>query len=193
MRVTIIEEDGVVGIDGVFRAVDLSGLYEDVRAVQWNGVSGHVEHYDGANTDLNDISAFQQFIDLWNQAAPPPPPPLTTEQLIALAHARISTAYTVAVRSITAGYPEDEVKSWDKQESEARGWMESNSHPTPWIDAAAQERGLAKAELVSRIIAKATLFTSAHAQLTGKRQRLSDQITALGDSPAQEQLDAIQW
>ena len=78
MRATIIADDGVVGVDGEFRNVDLSALDANIHAVQWDGVSGHVEYRDRRpETALTDISAYQPFIDAWQDAAPPPPlPPL---------------------------------------------------------------------------------------------------------------------
>lgn len=193
MRVTIIRDDGIAGVDGLFRQVDLSSLPAGIRAVQWNGVRGHVEYDDGANTALDSIAAFQPFIDLWTAAAPPPPAPPTAAQMKDAAFNRINAAYQSAVNAMTAGYPEDEVKSWSKQETEARAWLLDQSVATPWINAAAAARGITKADLVDRIIVKANLFAPLHGELTGKRQRLSDQIEALGDSPTPEQLDAIRW
>ncbi|MCH7793836.1 MAG: hypothetical protein IH900_01665 [Proteobacteria bacterium] len=74
MRVTIIANDGKVGVDGVFRAVDLSTLDPNIHAVQWDGVVGHIEFKDNsANEAITDISAFQSFIDAWTAATPPPP------------------------------------------------------------------------------------------------------------------------
>ena len=62
MRVTIIRDDSVVGVEGVFRQVDLSTLPEGIRAVQWNGGGGHIEYDQGANTTLYDLAAFQPFV-----------------------------------------------------------------------------------------------------------------------------------
>jgi hypothetical protein len=59
MRVTIIRDDGVVGVAGIFRQVDLSALPVGIRAVQWNGSSGHIEYDDAANTDLDITDAIQ--------------------------------------------------------------------------------------------------------------------------------------
>ena len=74
MRVTIIANDGKVGVDGVFRAVDLSTLDPNIHAVQWDGVVGHIEFKDRSPEQrIADISAFQSFIDAWTAAAPPPP------------------------------------------------------------------------------------------------------------------------
>ena len=196
MQVTIMRGDGVVGVNGLFRPVDLSSLSTGVRAVQWNGVSGHVEYAEytkAANTPLETIADFQPFIDRWTAAAPPPPPPPTAAEMKTAALNRINAAYGAAVTAMTAGYPEDEVKSWPRQEMEARAWLSNSSAATPWIDGAAAGRGITKAELVARIMANAVLFAPLHGELTGKRQKLCDQIMALGNSPAQEQLDTIQW
>ena len=77
MRVTIIRGDSVVGVDGVFRRIDLSSLRANVRAVQWNGTSGHIEYDDTANTLLTNIAEFQPFVDLWKAAASEQTTPLT--------------------------------------------------------------------------------------------------------------------
>lgn len=193
MRVTIIRDDSVVGVDGFFRKVDLSALPQGVRAVQWDGAKGHVEYDEAPETPLDDIAGFQAFIDLWTAAAPPPPPAPTPAQRIAAAHARINTAYQSAVGVMTSGYPADEISSWPKQESEARAWLADNTIATPWLAAASAARGIAKADLVTRIMDNAALFATVHGQLTGKRQKLRDEIDGLGSSPTQAQLDAIQW
>ncbi len=74
MRVTIIADDGKVGVDGVFRGVDLSTLDPNIHAVQWDGAKGHIEFKDRSpEQQITDISAFQSFIDAWTAAAPPPP------------------------------------------------------------------------------------------------------------------------
>lgn len=198
MRVTIIRDDGVVGIGGIFRPVDLSALPAGIRAVQWNGVSGHIEYDEAANTILDSIADFQSFIHLWTAAEPQeivsaPAGQSAASQMKAAATARINASYQAAVKAMTSGYPEDEINSWPKQEAEARAWLQDSNAGTPWIDGAAAERGMSKAELIDRIIANIALFAPMHGQLTGKRQKLCDQIAALGNTPTQQQLDAIQW
>ena len=194
MRLTIIRDDGVVGIDGVWRTVSMSALDPDIRAVQWDDEKGgHVEYDDSANTTLNNVNSFQTFIDRWIAAAPPEPDPPTPAELKAAAHARINTAYVMAVNTLTSGYPENEIASWPKQEAEARGWLADNSTPTPWIDAAASARDVTKADFIGLVIANADALAPLHGALSGKRQYLRDQIDALGESPTAEQLSAIQW
>ncbi len=74
MRVTIIADDGKVGVDRVFRSVDLSTLDPNIHAVQWDGAVGHVEFKDRSpEQQITDISPFQPFVDAWTAAAPPPP------------------------------------------------------------------------------------------------------------------------
>ena len=195
MRVTIIRDDGLAGIGGTFRLADLFTLPPGVRAIQRDGAKGHVEYDDSANTPLNNIEYFQPFIDLWTTAGQQPPPlPLPVLAMAqAGALARINAAYQGAINTITAGYPEDEVMSWPKQEAEARAWLLDADAATPWIDGAVAGRSMTKAELVDKIIAKAALFARLHGELTGKRQNLRDRIAALADSSPQQQLDAIQW
>lgn len=198
MRVTIIRDDGLVGIGGTFRMVDLSTLPPGIRVVQWDGKRGHVEHDESANTQLDNVEDFQPFIELWKAAAPRLPSLPATAGLKYTgprqeAFSRIDAAYQDAVSALKAGYPDDETRSWPMQETEARVWLQNPDATTPWLDAAANARGLSKAGLAARILANAASFASAHGQLTGKRQKLRDQVIALGDYALKEQLDLIQW
>jgi hypothetical protein len=162
------------------------------------GVKGHVARDESAFTQLDNIEYFQPFINLGAAEAPPlrqstPSVPSATMKRKAAALARINAAYEDAMNTITSGYPENEIISWPRQEAEARAWLLNARTPTPWIDAAAAARGVTKAELVDKIMAHAALFIPLHGELTGKRQKLRDRIAALGEHPAQQQLDAIQW
>lgn len=94
MQVTIIVPDQAVTIDGVgYAGLDLTGLPENVRALQWDGVRGEVEFEpQRANGQLtvppnqwvDSLDPFQAAIDAWNAAhaaASLPPPPPTPEQV----------------------------------------------------------------------------------------------------------------
>jgi hypothetical protein len=195
MQVTILKNDGVVAVDGVARTVDVSGMPEGVRVMQWNGTSGHSEYYNDqtANTAIETIAAIQSFIDLWNAAAPPVPPLPTAAQRIAAAHARINLAYESELAQLTADYPPSEIDSWSTQEKEARAKLENPNEQTLWIKAASSARKVSVDNLVARIIKKADEFAPIHGALTGKRQVLRDRINALGSGATQQQLDAIVW
>lgn len=76
-RITIIPADGMVGVDFIFRKVDLAGLDPDIHAVQWDGVNGHVEYRTKGKPPkrLSNIVPYQKYIDSWNAVLPPPAPP----------------------------------------------------------------------------------------------------------------------
>lgn len=45
MRITVIPTENKVYIDGVCKyKIDLSGMDQTIRAIQWNGDSGRVEY-----------------------------------------------------------------------------------------------------------------------------------------------------
>lgn len=62
MRLVINRPDGVVGVDGNFLRLDLSKLPSEIRAVQWTGITGHIEKYDCSNESLKDISVFMYLV-----------------------------------------------------------------------------------------------------------------------------------
>ncbi len=68
MRVTIIQSDNAVYVDGRSFTVDLSGFPEAVHAVQWRDGAGHVEYKDGSVEPISSLSAYQVWIDRWTAA-----------------------------------------------------------------------------------------------------------------------------
>lgn len=53
MKITIVQDDGVVGVDGVFRKVDVSELAGEIHAIQFDTVLGlgHIEFDDSVTVD----------------------------------------------------------------------------------------------------------------------------------------------
>jgi hypothetical protein len=86
MRLTIVAEDGAVGVNGeFFSGLNLSAIDPAIHAVQWYGEYGEVEFktvfLDGKpfhpeNQFITDVSPYQFAIDAWQAAkdAPPAPP-----------------------------------------------------------------------------------------------------------------------
>lgn len=97
MHITIIQDDGIVGVDGMFRAVDLSDLDPSYHAIHYDTVkaTGHIEHDDDLEPRPPNIRfgaeswelRFKKFFERWMAAAPAAPPPETPEALIAAARA----------------------------------------------------------------------------------------------------------
>lgn len=103
MRMTIIKDDSVVGINGYFKAANLTTLEAGIRVVQWDESIGHVEYYEGANRELDSVSEFQSFIDAWGL-------PLVIPSLAKLSRRQAfrvlyETGMTAAVEAIVAGLP----------------------------------------------------------------------------------------
>ena len=72
MRLTIINDDSLVQIDGISYKVDLFNLPQDIHAVQWYGSSGEIEFRNNGNVkphnqQITSVELFQQFIDLWTE------------------------------------------------------------------------------------------------------------------------------
>jgi hypothetical protein len=94
MRVTIIQKDGLVGINGDFRKVDLSDLDTAIHAVQFDTAKGkgHIE-YDAdlsprrENKPITEFGDYSVYINRWSALTPPPP---TLEQIKQRAHAKLN-------------------------------------------------------------------------------------------------------
>jgi hypothetical protein len=97
MKLTIVVPDGIVGIDGEFRELDLSELPPNIHAVQWASVSGHIEFNDGTpNEIINSIDMFSDLVAAWNALTPAPPAPPTLAELKALKNTEINQARLTA-------------------------------------------------------------------------------------------------
>lgn len=74
MKVTIIRDDSVVGIDGVFFTVDLSNLDPSINAIHFNsdhpGHKGNVEFKSETNKTnvwLEELGPYHEYVDRWNE------------------------------------------------------------------------------------------------------------------------------
>lgn len=81
MKITIIQDDGVVGVDGVFRAVDMADLDPDIHAVQFDTGSGagHIEYDPQAQErkpnrpiGVTAFRPYQKYITRWKAAGGEP-------------------------------------------------------------------------------------------------------------------------
>ena len=144
--------------------------------------------------ELNDEQFANRFdlLVVENQLTISPIPPIlpTLPELKAIKKAQINGAFEQTMQMITAGYPQDEIASWGKQEQEARAFVADAESATPLIGALSATRGVEKSDLVGRIIYKADAFAQISGQLIGKRQALEDAIDA---AETAEALEAISW
>ena len=69
MRLTIVTEDNIVGIDNVWCQVDCSELVEkNIRALQWYGDFEVTESFNMENAQINSLDEFKGLIDKWEQS-----------------------------------------------------------------------------------------------------------------------------
>lgn len=78
MRLTIVADDGAVGVDGeFFTPIDLSQMDLSIHAVQWYGEYGEVEYktrlengafVKPANVLITDAAPYQFAVDAWTVA-----------------------------------------------------------------------------------------------------------------------------
>lgn len=137
------------------------------------------------------VSAIADWLAAGNTPLPADQPSI--DDLKTVQRAALIADCEKAIATIRAGYPENEVLSWSKQEAEARALVADSNAATPLLDALAGERGIAKAELAARVIAKADTFAALSGALIGQRQRLEDQLDALPVDATPEQVAAIVW
>ncbi len=85
MNVSIIVPDKTVIVSGrAISPVSMDGV-GGIRAVQWDGVTGHEELNTGENVPLNSIAKYQFLLDRWQAEADAidNPPPATREEVLA--------------------------------------------------------------------------------------------------------------
>lgn len=72
-RMTIVKDDNLVGIDGIFFRIDCSELPENFHALQWNNTTstGEIE-WNGSprpmNTIITSIAEYSNLVEAWTEA-----------------------------------------------------------------------------------------------------------------------------
>lgn len=203
MRFTIVPADGLVGVDGTFYQVAMTGIDPAIHAVQYSGASGEIEFIDKttANQAFEDVSAFQALIDRWqaaHDAATAPPAPLTLTEIKALKIAEIDAASAAAISPITSEYSQAERDTWPIQEAEAVALTANAAAPTPMLTAIAAQRGQTVADVSANVLVKAAAFKTLAGATFGKRRSLVDQVMEIqvvaGDTDAAiAAVQAIVW
>lgn len=102
----------------------------------------------------------------------------------------INRACDAQVAAYAAGYPSEEVASWDQQVKEAESLAANPSAPAPLLTAIAAARGVTVDHLAGLVRAKASAYAVAIGAIIGKRQALEDQLKAAASIDA---INAIHW
>ena len=105
---------------------------------------------------------------------PLPPPPPTLEEVRTAKLAEINAGYSAVMGFIQAGYPLDEVLSWERQATQARELTQNPAAEAAFVRGLAATKNLSVEEMCSRILANAASWEPIAAMLTGCRQVMEE-------------------
>ncbi|WP_051384373.1 hypothetical protein [Nitratidesulfovibrio termitidis] len=106
------------------------------------------------------------------------PPTLEEARLDKLGE--INAGYESAVKYIQAGYPLEEVLTWERQAAQARELLADPDAPAGFVRGLAAAKGLDVDEMRDRILANAAAWEPISAMLTARRQIMEDAALAAG-------------
>ena len=86
----------------------------------------------------------------------------------------INTGYSAVMAYIQAGYPAEEVLSWERQASQARGLLANPEAEAVFVRVLASQKGVSVPEMRDRILANATNWEPIAALLTAQRQIMEE-------------------
>ena len=101
-------------------------------------------------------------------------PPLTPEEARAAKLTEINTGYSTVMAYIQAGYPLDEVLSWERQASQARELLVNPDAEAVFVRVLASQKGVSVPEMRDRILANAANWEPIAALLTAQRQIMEE-------------------
>jgi hypothetical protein len=96
--------------------------------------------------------------------------------------AEIDVDFQHYIDSLTAGWPEGEIKTWNKQESEALALQSNPQAATPTLSMIALQRGISVSDLASRVLRDAAAFSQASGYYVGLRHKARQLVQAFPDA-----------
>ena len=194
-HITVIPADNLIIVNGTPLWFAFAAP-ANVHAVQWHAGAGHVEYNDGtANTLLTEADYADMvapFAALWEaekarlaaekarlerEANRPP----TLEEARSAKLAEINAGYSAAMAQLQAGYPQEEVLSWERQAAQARELVQNPAADAAFVRGLAAAKQITVEELCARILRNAAAWEPMAAALTGQRQ-VMEEIASLAET-----------
>lgn len=187
-HVTVIPADNLIIVNGTPLWFIFSAP-ANVHAVQWHAKAGHIEYADGTPNTLLGVDAYHEeivpYVSLWleekarleaeqariDKEANRPP---TLEEARTAKLAEINAGYSAVMGFIQAGYPPEEVLSWERQATQARELQQNPAAEAAFVRGLAAAKNLTVEELCARILANAASWEPVAAMLTGQRQVMEE-------------------
>lgn len=108
----------------------------------------------------------------WEWREPTP----TMDEAVTEKLAEINAGYCRVMDFVQAGYPLDEVLSWERQATQARELIQNPDAEAKFVRTLAVTKGITVEELCSRILANAASWEPVAAMLTGCRQVMEEKV-----------------
>ena len=108
----------------------------------------------------------------WTQEKPVVPPTLEEARTAKLAE--INAGYSAAMAQLQAGYPPEEVLSWERQAAQARELQQNPAAEAAFVRGLAAAKNLEVEEMTARILANVASWEPIAAMLTGQRQVMEE-------------------
>ena len=132
------------------------------------------------------VEAWGPLPEGWTNEKPVIPPTLGETRTAKLAE--INAGYSSVMGFIQAGYPTEEILSWERQATQARELAQNPEAEAAFVRGLAATKGLSIEEMVARILANAADWEPVAAMLTGARQVMEEAAHA---AETIEELQAI--
>lgn len=92
---------------------------------------------------------------------------------------QINSDFTLSASALKNGYTEDEIKSWDKQETEAKAFTADPLATTPLLSAMVSTRGDTVAALAATILSNSAAWTAAYGATLGTKHAREAALAAI--------------
>ena len=180
-HVTVIPADNTIIVDG--QALQFAFAAPGaMHALQWHEGRGEVEHTsDTPNTPLGPeeyAGQVQPFVEAWAaewaRLEEEASRPRTFEQTRLAKLGEINAGYSSVMGFVQAGYPDEEVLSWERQATQARELKADPNAEAAFVRTLAAVKGVAVQEMADRILANAESWEPVAAMLTAQRQMMEE-------------------
>ena len=136
----------------------------------WVQVENHKGREGYVHGEACTIKEYGELPEGWSDM----PPPLTLEEVRTAKLTEINNGYSSVMAYIQAGYPLDEVLSWERQASQARELLVNPDASAVFVRVLADQKGISVGEMRDRILRNATNWEPIAALLTAQRQIMEE-------------------
>ncbi len=182
IKVTVVPSDSFISVNGEPLFFSFA-CADNLHALQWTNNSGNIEFIDETENKILKGADYTievlPFVKLWQaektrlEIANVPNIP-TLEDLRIEKITEINKGYSAVMAYIQAGYPPEEILSWERQASQARELLANPEAEAIFVRVLASQKNISVNEMRDRILRNATNWEPIAALLTAQRQILEE-------------------